>query len=731
MPGTVPSRAVDLAAAALLAALALATLRSTFADNGWWVVGGLGIAAGVGIAAATRSWQWPGWAGGLILAGVYFGFATPLVSSGSGAELLIPDRSAVGNVLRGTFSSWGELAATLPLVDSDGIVLLVPLILGLLGAGVPALLAVHTQRPGLPMIVSGLAWTLALISGRADDGVHLLEGACFAVIGLGWIALRGARRTGEDQTREPLLDAVRLVMVALAVLLAVGSMQVLVAEQQRVLWRDSFAQGLDTSNIAMPLAGFRRYTRQPAGYVDNVYDERLLTVRGGRGLRLRFAVLDHYDGREWRAEADPSPGDSQNRYLRVGATLDNPSSGPAVEVSVKVHDAWRGNWVPTAGALQSIEFDWPGERNRRPELRYNQATSAALLTSRLNGGDDYEFTARLPDDTLSADLQPSPEPIDEQVWKQAAFLDELAQGWLASAPSPMAALLDAAAALKQRGRYSDGAFGWETRFAPGHDQRRLDAGFVRARQMVGNDEQYAALVALLANRMRIPARVVVGAVVPRGRVVSGSDVSAWVEVQVADGSWRTLETSLFMGRRPPEEDVSAKPRRQRTLTPPAPRVPTEAERAAERQLAEAIEQQQREQERADTLRPRRWWLLAVLLGLLVVAVPAAKGVRRNRRRTRGTPEQRIAGGWRELLDQAGDLGRPIARGPRPQQAGALLGAARLARIADAHTFGGRRPSDAEVVAFWDEVRAVAAQQRAAVPWHRRLLARFRPRSFLG
>ena len=32
--------------------------------------------------------------------------------------------------------------------------------------------------------------------------------------------------------------------------------------------------------------------------------------------------------------------------------------------------------------------------------------------------------------------------------------------------------------------------------------------------MVGNDEQYAALMALLANRIGVPARVVLGRVVP-------------------------------------------------------------------------------------------------------------------------------------------------------------------------------------------------------------------------
>ena len=69
--------------------------------------------------------------------------------------------------------------------------------------------------------------------------------------------------------------------------------------------------------------------------------------------------------------------------------------------------------------------------------------------------------------------------------------------------------------------------------------------------MVGNDEQYAAVMALLAGEVGVPARVVLGAEVPEGGVVTGKDVSAWVELRAADGSWRTLPTEDFMSDEPP------------------------------------------------------------------------------------------------------------------------------------------------------------------------------------
>ena len=79
--------------------------------------------------------------------------------------------------------------------------------------------------------------------------------------------------------------------------------------------------------------------------------------------------------------------------------------------------------------------------------------------------------------------------------------------------------------------------------------------------MVGNDEQYAALMALLANEVGVPRpRGAGGAVVPEGGVVTGKDVSAWVELRAADGSWRTLPTEAFMSDEPPADRSRDPPR---------------------------------------------------------------------------------------------------------------------------------------------------------------------------
>ena len=115
-------------------------------------------------------------------------------------------------------------------------------------------------------------------------------------------------------------------------------------------------------------------------------------------------------------------------------------------------------------------------------------------------------------------------------------------------------VLAAAEHLRSEGKYSDGVGRTERIYVAGHSVWRLSDEFVNAPQIVGNDEQYAATMALIANDIGVPARVVLGAVVPEGGRVTGKDVSAWVELRAADGSWRTLPTERFMS-----DDAAGRP----------------------------------------------------------------------------------------------------------------------------------------------------------------------------
>jgi len=718
---------LDWVFAVLLSAASMLPFLTTFQGLDWLALTGGGIVAVVATVAALSRTAW-----GLILTpvalvGIYLVIAIPTTSPRHGLGAMLPTGDSLGLVTRATTRCWGDLIGTLPLVDSDGPPLLVPLILGLGAATGAAVLVAVSEHPVLPVLPPLVALALAMAMGRGDLS-QVPVGVVFAVLALLWAGHRVARDRGGRST---LARSQMAAVLAMALLAGAGGAALATATADSVephVFRETRALGMDTASMPSLLEGFRRYRPQGLDAVDNVVDKRLLTVEGGpEDLRLRFAVLDVYDGVTWRPNPDRSPADSTARYLRVGAVLDNPSSGPTVDVRVLVHDGWRSNWVPTAGALQEIAFDFQRERaDRREDLRYNLATSAALLPTFLRGGDDYYFQARLPDDELTDDLGVGPD-LNPELYAKAAFVEPITSRYLQRYGEPLKALLALARRLRQEGRYSDGAVGFETKFQPGHGLERLGPLFLFAPQIVGNDEQYAALMALMANRLGIPARVVVGAVTPASGVIMGQDVHAWIEVQVSDGSWRTLESEKFIGTRKPDPEVDRKRK-----------PPSEV-------LVSPRDQQQQPQQPAEERSPQRrfpkptvvvdepswtdhWpWLLL----LLPLTVPGAKLVRRRRRRGADRPADAIAGGWSELVDRGRDLGVPVLAGAtRSQQAATLGHGAGLAGLADSHVFGAAEATIDEAAEFWDLVSREASELDRDHVWWRRAVAWFSPRSLL-
>ncbi|QIK75405.1 transglutaminase-like domain-containing protein [Nocardioides piscis] len=344
-------------------------------------------------------------------------------------------------------------------------------------------------------------------------------------------------------------------------------------DDERLVARAWVEPPFDIGRYPSPLAGFRKYVDlRPGDDPTNVFTKTLFTVRGvPAGTRVRIAAMDTYDGMVWGASNDALPGEAAaDSFQRVSSTIDNPAEGEDVEAEVTIGEGHSGVWLPTVGALRGIEFGL-GEPDRKAEsFRYNLATSTAVVPSGLRAGDTYSFKA----------VQP-PAEVDQDTLAAAAvtalppgtgFLTEPANDWSKEATTPMGRVLAIADHLKSEGKYSDGVTKAEQVYHPGHNLRRLSDEFINDEQMVGNDEQYAAVMALLAQEVGVPARVVLGAVVPEGGVVTGAEVEAWVELQAADGTWRTLPADRFMSKEPPAEKLpeSKTPMSGTIVPPPAP-----------------------------------------------------------------------------------------------------------------------------------------------------------------
>ena len=288
--------------------------------------------------------------------------------------------------------------------------------------------------------------------------------------------------------------------------------------------------------------------------------------------------------------------------------------------------------------------------------------------------------------------------------------------------------------LREAGKYSDGA-GDEAQYLPGHSVGRLTS-FLAARQLVGDDEQYAAIFALMANFLGVPTRVVLGAAPESGGVVKGKDVHAWVEVHVADGSWLPIPTSEFMpdtSKRPDKIPPQEQQNTSASVVPPPNAVHPPSTNDSPDQPNTRVDHRRSDKQSANGGGfhiPHAIVVVGTYGGPPVLAILLAclgivgtKLLRRNRRRTRGAPSTRVAAGWRELI--ARDLGGAVPAGQTRREDArsvAPLGLEPLASSADAVVFGPGRPPPESATWYWSEVDRMRNQMSNAVSRWQRLRA---------
>ncbi len=576
--------ALDIALAAALTACALAAWDSTYDSYSWIVVALVGLVIGLSLSVFTGTRQLSMWIHVPVLLGVY------LLTAGVVATQAPPGVTFIGDSITATVSCWADLAGTHPSVAGDGTLLLPPYAVALLGSGLAGGIALHTRRVVVPVLPLVVAFVVVLVLGR--QGVTSLPyAAAFAVVALLWVALRGRRIAAHP--RPPAGSwgrrLERWVPATVVLALAAGTAYTLTGDAgdpaDRLLLRNRIG-AYDAASVPTPLDDFRRFTDQP-GAANNLHDTLLMTLRGApTGSRVRFATLDRYDGRHWYAGNGTDPSRYDDRYLHISDHFENPARGKRAYVSLRVTRDWDSPWVPLVGAPQSIDagLTRSGE-SRLDEMRVNLASSSALMTSDLTARDQLEYDTRIPKDRFSLETFPSP-LVEPTAFEEAEYFGGPILVWTRGAGFPMQALMQAAKVLRTEGYYSDGLEPDGQVFLAGQSTERLGKGFVYAPRMVGNDEQYAALMALVAARLRIPARVVVGAVLPGTGQVYGRDVHAWIEVRTADGRWRTRPHRVLhahaaaTAQQPPSAEVRGASRRR-----PRRRGPRRAGPAARRRGA--------------------------------------------------------------------------------------------------------------------------------------------------
>ncbi|MCW2815337.1 MAG: hypothetical protein JWN84_2792 [Nocardioides sp.] len=657
------ARTLDTVAVVALTGLVLLCFDLTFADRSYLFGAAAGMVTIGAIVLVVDYYDKPGGIALLcalpayVLVGASIGVRTTI------DYIRVPSVDALVGTLSATVSAGNELLTTIPPVDSVGEATLVPYLVVYLASGAALWTALRSDRPLAPLVPLLLGLVAAVLLGTQERDLLRWQAAAFAGISLWWVSRRGARRrdvvSGQRGAVGRALGASLLVGAV-----AIGSSVVLPHQDDddpdRVVLRGRVGSGHDVTAVATPLSTFRTFTRQPRSTSGtNVFDRRLLRVDGlPADVPLRFTALDVYDGATWLADNRSVAGVSDDLFLRIGSEVAAPRPGRAVDVGIQVKDAYLSDWLPLPGQLTGLEFVFLDGRAQRVDVRYNPATTTAVVLGGLDVGDDMVVDAVV----APSGLRPRARayPTDGPLEPDGAFLDESLQPWRESGLSPLDQVRSLAKYLRTNGRYSDGASEAERRYEAGHDAERLGEDFFEAARIVGNDEQYAAFLALAANRLGVPARVVVGAVPGRGGWVEGRDVHAWVELRVADGSWRTVPPDAFISRKPPRRSDVDRVLPADFLGLDDPQDPSDAEPPAEPPTADGESGGDESAGEGGGGRSPLLWF--GLLSLLTWAVPLAKLLRRLRRTSTGPPGSRIVGAWREVLDLARDLGRPVPSG---------------------------------------------------------------------
>jgi hypothetical protein len=651
------------------------------------------------------------------------------------ADGRLPTGEEFLDVLTATLTGTEQMLTTIPPLDPVGSLMVLPYAIGFLGGGASVWLAFRTRRPLAPVVPLLVAEALVILLGPLHSGEQTLAiGVAIAAVGYGWGTWRAsdpaARRTEIRHAGRGRVT--RAVAVGLVVGVSVTVVSQLVPvdslDGDRTVLRGRIGSGAQVDQLDNPLSSFRRYTLQDDGSPDNVFDRTLFVVKGlETSQAMRFVTLDQYDGTAWRAGNRTVADAEDDLFQRISSEVAAPRKGDPIEVSVEMRAAYTGSWLPLVGQLTGIEFDYADGRAQRDDIRYNPATSTAMVVGGLGPDDDYSFTASVPQTKLAKNSRAY--PVDEPLQPAGQRLDQYLEAYAKTGRDPLSQVLLLARYLQRNGRYSDGAGALVV--PPGHSINRLAAQFIGAKRIIGNDEQYAAFMALAANRLKVPARVVVGTFTDGGKV-RGKDVIAWVELRVRDGSWRILPTQSFMNHKKPSKDDE----------PPQP-------------LSEFVQDQLNDgdkddpdatdqvplpdddvpgdttQESAESSPARDLPLVLFVLGSLSWAVPGLKLVRRTVRRRSRRPSRRCVGAWQELVDLAVDLKlRPPSGATRQAQAIQLGIDPMLAQHADDLIFGAAPPDLAEVDAYWAQVVAARKELASRHGTLRRVRAFFSPASLV-
>ncbi len=498
-----------------------------------------------------------------------------------------------------------------------------------------------------------------------------------------------------------------------------------------------FGNGPSSVSVVNPIVNLRPQLRSP----DNT---ELLVVRTetDRPPYLRLTSLDAFDGTNWTQSALNAPA----RQRVAKKTLPDPpglEGAPADRVALNVEvrnlDV---RWLPAPYAPVKVNAkgDWRYDADSRTVF------SARAKTQRLTY--DVESLLAHPDMAFLAASNPVGVPGMQRYVQLPASRSQLAQALLNRLMEGAASPYEVVLRIQDYLRGPD--FRYSLRVPAGTSESALDR-FLTVR--TGYCEQFAATMAYLVRLAGIPARVAIG--FTPGTLVAGGtwsvtnkDAHAWPEVYFPGAGWLPFEPTP----RPDGLDTPDYAPLASGTTGPGEVAPTEEPVPSSSPSPTTTSAPQRPLDPGDPTTATnaesgggggrgRLVVLATAALLLLAGTPAtARQLIRRRRRARGSgAAARAHAAWRNLADDAEDLGFPMRASDSPRMAARRLrqaahlaepGAVAVDRLAMAEERARYSPTTPDVSTLDREQRTARRALLHTRGRRRRLRARLLPPSVL-
>jgi transglutaminase-like putative cysteine protease len=768
-----PRSWIDLGVHILLSLIGIVGMATSFHDLGWLLAGVGGLVVGTGAALLARALR----LGALLTVGLalvsYLVFGSALAVPGQAIAHVVPTATSIASLGVGAVWGWADLITLRPPVQLPDYVTVVPYLSAWLVGVVGATLATRwlprrrtAPRAALLLIGPALLYLTSILLGTDQPYLPGERGVVFAAIALVWLGWRHStvervtveRQAGMLRRR---ITGIAIVVAAAALIGAVSGAALAPTPSSRFVLRDEVVPPFQPLEFSSPLAGFRQYSKLEV-------DKTLFTVTGLKpGELLRLSTMDSYDGHLWTVAGSNISTTGSGSFALVGSSYPKPplATLDGSQTIALTIGTYSDVWIPSVGYPTSIRLP-KASSEQLTGMRYNAATGSAVILDGLASGDTVTETAELQkagyDDATLRDV-PTAHVQEGPVENIPDIVAAKATEFAGNTTSPIEQLRNIEQTLHTKGFLSHGTASDAVPSLAGHGADRMQALFSGS-VMVGDAEQYASAMALMARSLGYPARVVMGfaPTVPSDATstgkpvaVTGHDVTAWVEVPFQGVGWIAFLPTPTQTDVP--QDQVPKPQ-----TEPQPQVrqpPRSVNNENDLVTNVSIDSTKKKTDAPFVL---PGWVVPTALGVgipaLIVFMPLlviAALKRRRVRRRRDAPRARdaAAGAWDELLDRVDELGiaapPPTTRGrmaealgPRLAPGSPALGAApveptvggsitAIARRTDDAVFSGRELEPGEVDAVWAEVIATVDATRDTLPRWRRIVARYRLASLVS